>query len=244
MDLRKNLHRHVIRFSWKHIVAFFALVFLIHELHETSHILTVRLHCGCWPDRDFLNWNLCGSCSSQRDFAITQIAGPVFNLVVIWIGVYWMVQSNRLWKRSLGFAMVFAALPLVRIWGNADGGGDEIAVMRGLFDVSNMDKYLFRGLSFIAVLFFYGLPLLFGYFFIANKNRILVFAGFALVPIFVDKWIVEGLLNHLANSSNGDEARIAGTPLLVIAWFFFLLVVLGIFYKKLFSIAVVKDDIS
>src|SRR5215212_10273801 len=228
-----------IQLTWKHLVAFLVLVFLLHELHELSHVVSVRALCGCWGERDFLIWKLCSRCSGDQHYAMTLIAGPVLNYMIMWTGVYFMLQSKHTYKRSLGFALIFAALPMARILGTAVGGGDEINIIRLLLqEPYHLHKYFARIFSFVIVLVLAGIPLVVCYQSIANRFRLLLFAGFAMLPLYIDQWVVEGLLNQSIKNMQYGSPRIMGAPLPVIAWFLFLIIMMLFLYKKIFTMAV------
>ena len=54
----------------KFILTFLALTFVMHEAHEIVHTTIGRLICGCWGQRDFNVWGLCGDCSEQNPYSI------------------------------------------------------------------------------------------------------------------------------------------------------------------------------
>ena len=47
-----------ININLRTILAFIALVFVMHELHEIAHTAVGRVLCGCWGPRDFNVWLL------------------------------------------------------------------------------------------------------------------------------------------------------------------------------------------
>src|SRR5580692_5853084 len=100
-----------------YILSFLMLVFLVHEIHDWAHILTVRVTCHCWP----VDWVLCGSPSSGQHTLIS-FAGPLINVVMFWAGWSLLNPENSVEEHSLGVALVFAALPFANLIAAFTGG--------------------------------------------------------------------------------------------------------------------------
>ena len=115
-----------LRLTPKFVLTFLALTFLLHEAHEIVHTTVGRIICGCWGQRDFNVWSLCGDCAEQKPYSvISTFAGPVFTYLMIWIGTYLMNKTKDT-QKALGFSLVFANMPFTRIFGAVTGGGDEV----------------------------------------------------------------------------------------------------------------------
>lgn len=112
-----------------YVVAFLALVLLVHECHDWAHIAAVRVTCHCWATRTFGNWVLCGS-PSNGQHALILIAGPLINVVLFWAGWSLLDAENSVEENSLGVALVFAAMPFNNLIAAFSGGGDITESLR------------------------------------------------------------------------------------------------------------------
>jgi hypothetical protein len=106
-----------------YILSFLMLAFLVHEVHDWSHLLAVRVTCHCWAARTFGSWVICGSPSSGQQ-ALISFAGPLINVIFFWAGWSLLDEENSVEEHSLGVALVFAALPLNDLIVAFTGGGD------------------------------------------------------------------------------------------------------------------------
>lgn len=120
----------------RYLLAFIAIMFLMHEGHEWAHILAIKINCGCWPKRNFTDWVPCGNCTANnyQQFAI-YMAAPLFNFLMIWIGfgLYKHPYKNT---GVLGITLVFANLPQLRWLGALTGGCNELTAFKFLFSHS------------------------------------------------------------------------------------------------------------
>jgi hypothetical protein len=202
------------------LLGFFILVLLLHEAHELGHHLSARLVCGCWSTRDFLYWpQFCSDCHPPYGMVIFSFAGPLINYLFMWIGFILLRQSNPVEKKCIGFVLVMAALPLPRLLAAAGRGGDEVNTMRLIFD----GQETFKGAPVIAgglIVLLLSLPPLWRAFrSIRNKQRLLIFSAFLVVPWQLDELMITKLLNgSLASSGFLMEPVYFGIPLLIIAW--------------------------
>jgi hypothetical protein len=206
-----------LRFPISSIIAFIFLVFLLHEVHEMAHHLTGAMVCGGFGHRDFLYWKL--KCDSRLALLIAGLAGPFITYFFMWLGFGLLRSRNSLEKKAWGFALVLGALPLPRILGAADRGGDEIGMMRMLIN----EKDTFKGAPVVVggfiVLLCCLLPLWKTFVSIRNKNRLPIFLAFLILPWLTDRLMVTELLQgKLVPSGFLMNNFIAGIPLLVILW--------------------------
>lgn len=219
-----------------YLLSFFTLVFLVHELHDWAHTITAWSVCGCWGPRAFDFWDFCSKCTATSPYprVLAWITGPLINYILIWAGWGLMHPENPIEKRSLGFALVFATLPLVRILGALAGGGDETFALRQLFqhaDGGNRHNVALAGLLIVLIL---NLPPLIRAFllFPGWLGKIGVFAAFLILPGPVDRWVNRGM-NHLLTLPSLSHQWITGISVLVVAWFFIMLFLFALSYKRL-----------
>lgn len=122
--------------TWRTLLAFSALLFVLGEAHELVHTGLGRLLCGCWAPRDFNVWSLCSTCATGHPYTnlAATLAGPAFTFAVGWVG-YWLLGPRQpVPRQSLGFALVFANLPFSRILGAVFmGGNDEVYALSKFF---------------------------------------------------------------------------------------------------------------
>ncbi|MBS1597152.1 MAG: hypothetical protein JST75_02930 [Bacteroidetes bacterium] len=225
----------VIRFNVKYLLGFLALIFFIHECHDWAHFLAGKIVCGCWGIKSFDNWTLCSDCTAS---AHTQVwiwfAGPLITYIIVWIAWWLMGKQRNSTEQSLGFLLLFATIPFVRILAAMAGGSDETFGLRQLFqhaDKSNSHTVALGGLILIILLT--ALPLLRAFILLRGwTQRILLFPLFLILPIYIDKWTYVGL-NKLAATGFLENESFPGVPMLVLAWSFLLMVILLSTYKSL-----------
>jgi hypothetical protein len=199
------------------LIAFFILVLLLHELHESAHYFAGWLACGCPGDRDFLVWKLCRTCTAQSTFLVASFAGPLVTYAFMWWGFYLMRPASAVHQKTIGFALTLAALPLPRWLAALDKGGDEISTLRHVFSTSQSYKAVLIG-GFIVLLFTVP-PAWRAFRTIKNRLAILIMLAFLAIPWLLDSWLVERYLNKtLAASGLWMEPLYGGVPVIVTAW--------------------------
>jgi hypothetical protein len=222
-----------IRFSFYFIVAFLLLVLLLHELHEWAHQLAGRFMCGCWPIRDFLYWNLCPACNNNTHLVWVGASGPFFTYFFMWLGVY-LINKQKTWLTSgWGTVFILATLPLSRLMAIAFKGGDEIMAFRNWF----AGHEPFKGAAVVCggavVLLLTIPPVWLAYKTIKNRPRLLFFSLLLVLPLLMDKLIIEGLLMPLLKKGFLAHPGFAGAPLLVNSWGIFLIASFVWMHKKI-----------
>ncbi len=225
-----------LKLSPGYVLSFLSLVFLVHELHDWAHVIAARDICGCWGTRAFDYWTYCSHCNAETEYqAMAWFAGPVVTYIVIWIGWWLMNPRSSPKRKSLGFSLLFSALPIVRILAAAVGGGDETFGLRQIFqqdDGSNRHFVALAGLLVVLALTI--IPLIRALMILPGwLPRLLIFFPFLLLPMYPDRFIVSYCMNKLLAKGFLAEPLWEGTPLLVVAWFLFLVVILWLTRKTL-----------
>lgn len=202
-----------LKLSFLYIVTFLLLVIVMLELHEIVHITTGRIICGCWGARDFNVWQLCSGCDANKWAWVATIAGPVFSFALMWVGWY-LLKAQSPAKKAVGFALVFANIPLGRITGAMMGSGDEMVVARHFLQpVASRTQTI---LICSAVLLLAGVPpVVRAYKTITNKFKWLYIAGFLMLPLVLILLYVLTFLNGLLLKGFLSSPFIMGTPLLI-----------------------------
>ena len=213
-----------------YLLGFFALVFLIHEIHDWAHFILSATYCGCLGNRAFDSWTVCNTCvTSGSALALAIMAGPMVNYIIIWSGWAMMHPENTPEKQSMGFSMVFAALPFPRIMGALAGGGDETWALRQLFQRANGSNHYFVAAAGLLIVLALCLPALIRIFILVTGwvQRALLLPAFLVLPGLADHWLVSGELNRLlAGGLFARQLLRGGTQLFVFVW---LVVVLGLY---------------
>ena len=227
-----------IKLSLQYFIAFFTLVFLVHEIHDWAHVLVARAFCGCWGTRAFDSWTPCVSClHGGRGVIPATIAGPAVNYIIIWWGLALMFPEEPPQRQSLGFSLIMAALPLPRILGACSGGGDETSTMRQLFQhPGGSNPYIVAAAGLLIVLLL-NIPALVRIFFLMPKwwGKLLVLPAFLVIPPMVDHWLVSVELNKLLAEGMFSRLIMRGVPQAIVFWLFFLIVIFLLTCRSLVS---------
>ena len=224
-----------LKLSPKYIFAFLLLVLLMLELHEIAHIITGRVICGAWGTRDFNVWRLCEGCELKHPFSwIATLAGPLFSFILMWLGM-WLLYLKCADSQAIGFSLVFANIPFGRISQAMLGCGDEMVVNRHLLKANFSHTQIVLICS--AVLLALGLPpIIKAYRVISNKLAWMYLLGFLTLPLVFILSYVLSLLNYLLNNGVLSNPGVMGTPLLITAHTFMVLVLLMISRRNLLLI--------
>jgi len=199
----------------KFVLAFLALLFVMHEAHEIVHTTMGRIICGCWGLRDFNVWGLCEGCSENHPISVVAtFAGPAFTFLMMWIGASLLGKNKTVNQKSFGFSLVFANMPFARILTSATGGGDEVYGLNRLLDNHSLAWAI--GLTIVLILS--GIPLYKAYKVIKNKRRIGWFLLFLVAPVAIDVIVVLIGLNTLLENGFLSQYWILGSPMLVTLW--------------------------
>jgi hypothetical protein len=169
-----------LRITPLYCVAFYFLIMLHGSMHELVHHFTAFAVCGEWGTKSFNSFR--AACSTQPWIWLSTYAGPVYSYAMMWLGGYWLMRGAAPLTRQLGFATIFAQLPLQRITGPILSWNDEWFATRHLFEPSEPLRW---GL-FLLVVAIAAPPLVRAYFAIQNKGRILWFAFyFCFLPLIL-----------------------------------------------------------
>jgi hypothetical protein len=108
--------RFVLKITWRYCVAFYCVIMLYASLHELVHHAVGYLVCGAWGLKTFNSFTTACEGTPRSDLAT--YAGPLFSFGAMWVG-WWLLRrkGSTPLRRQLGFAMVFAQLPLQRMTG-------------------------------------------------------------------------------------------------------------------------------
>lgn len=207
-----------IKLTPKFVLTFLALTFVMHEAHEIVHTTIGRLICGCWGQRDFNVWGLCEGCSELMPYSIiSTFAGPVFTFTMIWIGTYLISKTKSERQNAFGFSLIFANIPFARILTASFGAGDEVWGLNQLLN----NHTLAWTIGLIIILSITIVPLYKSFKIIKNNRKFGWFLLFLLAPLFVDLFVVLGLMNTILENGVLSNYWILGSPIIVTVWTIF-----------------------
>lgn len=219
-----------IQLTAPNVTALAALSFLMQETHELAHTSVGRLICGCWGERDFNVWGLCGDCAHGEPLTVlATFAGPVYSFAVIWIGYFLLTRASARTK-SIGFALIVSSMPFSRILTPIFGGGDEVFGLRAL----GLDGAVAWPVALAAVLLLATPPVVKLYRTIQNRRKPLWLIGLLLVPFLMIGAVVFALLQgQLLRNGVMSDYWILGSPMLVSVWLFVVLGMLLVFGRHI-----------
>ena len=219
-------------------VAFVALLFVHNEIHEIAHTGVGRLICGEWGPRNFNSWQL--ACSKTPEIVLAPLAGLLWSYGLMWIGYRLLNPAESPAKRSAGFCLVFATMPFGRLYTVAQSGGDEMVILRGAFPAVDPTLRLSAGLSIVLLLI--GPPLYRAASVLSQQRRWIIFTGMLLLPFVLFLIVVLRIANPLLVSGVLASEGLLGSPLLVNIWTAFWVIVLFLFWRRLFATLVPKGN--
>lgn len=223
-----------INYSFRNLLAFAAMLFVCHELHEISHTAVARLQCGCWGERDFNVWNVCEACTGNSNLIWATVAGPVFTYALIWIGFILMSAKFAPAYRSLGWVLVMANKPFARIFTVLMKGGDESVITRWLSGEERLSIIAWV-IELIVVLLLILPPLVKGWKLLDARKRVITFVAFLLLPMLVEFVLLHKLGNYLLEAGVLSQPGILGSPVLVNLWTGLWVVVGVVVWRRLFK---------
>jgi hypothetical protein len=225
-----------------YLLAFFSLVFLLHEVHDWVHVIVSGALCHCWGMRGFDTWTPCSNCTPGGNQQVVGllIAALVIN-VVIWASWFLMHPGNSMRRRSIGFSLLFASLPVMRIWHACLRDADETSAFRAFFQHprGQVAHFLVLGAALAFVLLM-TLPALVRAFMLLPgwKLKLLLYPLFLFLPGLIDHWVVHDQMQQLLLSGTFPNFIMRGVPTLVMAW---LLINLTVYLLTRWSLPVFLD---
>ena len=102
-----------LKINWKYCLAFYCVIMLYVSLHELIHHFSAYPICGGWGFKSFNYFET--ACEGTRKSFIATYTGPLFTFAAIYFGVYLLRDDRSTYHKHLGFAVIFAQLPLQRM---------------------------------------------------------------------------------------------------------------------------------
>jgi len=203
--------------SFKPVIAFIALMFICHELHELIHTSIAYWQCGCWGERDFNVWTVCKACPSTVNTVWATLAGPLLTYSLIWSGWWLMSPHHSIARRSVGFALVWANVPFARLITVLMKGGDEGVIARAIVGQPKLSS-LAWSVELIVILMLILPAFIRSWKLLLPNRRLYVFISFLIIPMLLEYTLMHKLGGSLLKQSVLDQQVILGSPLLVLVW--------------------------
>jgi len=226
-----------IKFSPAYIPAFLSLLFLTQECHDWAHVIWARIICGCWGTKAFDSWSICNNCQASAQLQVLiWLAGPAATYIIISLAWWLMQKRNSAEQKSFGFALLFSAVPFVRILAALAGGTDETYALRQLFQHADGSNRHIVALSGLLLILFFTIPALLRALILLQewKKRVFLFPLFLLLPMYIERWVFRAM-NSFDSKKILPGSILPGTSWLVVLWTIFLLIILGITYNSLLN---------
>jgi hypothetical protein len=231
------------RISWQFVLAFIALNMFLGELHEQAHITTGYFICGCYGARDFSVWSTCDNCAHSDWSYLATLAGPVYSFILMWLGALWFARSTNIFKKALGFSILFANLPFARLFTALTGGGDEKVVLQHLTGMDHSS--LFPKIMAVLIVGVLAIPpVILVYRNLTNKMRGWIIAAFLVLPLIYGMLYHHMFLNYLLHKGIGSGTVIPGSPTIIIIHTLVMLLIVLLFRKALFNAFTLHDSAS
>jgi len=165
-----------LRHTWKYLLAFYCLIMLWASLHEMIHHFSGWILCDFQFGYKTFNY-FETACEGTRISLLATYTGPILNFAVMWWGASILRNGTTDLRRHLGFALIFAQLPLQRMLMPFFNGNDEYYASTQLFGDSIWIKIIVLILIWAACV----PPLITAFKSIANKRRVLWFLWYLVL---------------------------------------------------------------
>ena len=192
--------------TWRYLLAFFCLGTLLGIGHEFAHHFAGFLICGDWGYKTFNSFVLAAGCDARHPATawLATLAGPVlFNYIPMWIG-FSKLRRPDAGEKLLGFSLILAAVPVLRIVPNLWWANDESWIVSTLFGQTGATFWAMNGTIWLITM----PPLIAAWRAVQNRWRPAVFLlflvvvpaivamlfGVVLEPLIVEKRVLVGAL--------------------------------------------------
>jgi hypothetical protein len=198
-----------------------------------AHMITGYWICGS-PGKQ-LDFNLvrpiCASCENSPYTYLAGIAGPLFSYLMMWMG-YFILRSAKTKWYNLAFVLILGNLAFARIFTAGMGGGDEKGVLSVL--ISGQPLLLIKTINFLMVFVLAFPPIYMAYKKLINKHKLLIIAGFCIVPLCIMMPYEFMLLGKILQAGFLAKAHFLGVADFVYIHTALMAVVVIVFRKTLF----------
>jgi hypothetical protein len=199
-----------LKITLKYCIALYCITMLYASLHELVHHFAGYLVCGDWGYKSFNSFET--ACEDDRITYLATYAGPVFTFIMMYVGMFMLRANKSVFQSHLGFALIFAQMPVQRMLGPIMGFNDELYATSRLFGSSTLNTW-------IVIIIVWAIcvpPLIQAYKAIRNRRRLLWFLLFALLLPYLLFGPSFMLLEYLMLEKGVFDQTIIGIGLLFI----------------------------
>jgi hypothetical protein len=201
-------------FTWRTLASYALLLYLCGAAHEMSHHFTGAIACHYFGRMTFNLFVTSELCSAT--IVVPQAAGPLLSYILCCTGAMMLLAGRH---QLLGFGLVAATLPYMRMLSAWTGGGDESVIARQLLGPGN--HRLLVGTIVTAIVF---PPLVIAYRSLANPRRPLIYFLAVLIP-FIPAVVLQRIdqaffVNWIHAPQDFSQPTALGIPVAVIATHF------------------------
>ncbi|HLZ87346.1 MAG TPA: hypothetical protein VKQ52_08900 [Puia sp.] len=192
-----------------YILSFLFLTFFVMELHEWAHTAAAALVGGGWGPRGFDHWGFESNATvSNGQRAVATLAGPLVNILLLWVGWGKMGNRDSLTDQSFGCSLVLACLPMAMLKAAVTGGGDVTIGLKLLFtSVDATHHHLIATCGLIIVIIACVPPLIRLFILLPSwLAKFVFFPIFLVLPSYLHHLIVHDLLNGWLTRFENDES--------------------------------------
>jgi hypothetical protein len=213
------------------IAALLSLMFVTQDVQHIFRALIYRWICGCWSTHGYGVWQPCGLCEAFPDrFRVVLLFTVLIGFVQLWVGYALLSERLSIRLRAVGFALVFAALPLAELTAATLGVGSDAVAITKLVG-KHGPAWLMLVVVTIALLV---PPVLRAHDAIDHPRRGTVFLALLVGPLLVYGLTVAGVLNRMEEMGLGGHFEPLRTSWLSLSWTLTMLVVLLFTFRHLF----------
>lgn len=194
-----------LKITFRYCLALYCITMLYSSLHELIHHFSGYLICGAWGYKSFNYFST--ACEGDPKSWYATYTGPIFNYIMMYIGAAMLKD-----KKHLGFALIFAQLPLQRMVSPFFRMNDEFIATISLFGDTPLNYWLVIILIWAICI----PPLIKAYFAIQNRRPWLWFLFYLTLFPYLLWGPVFGVLEHLMVNKHVLDQQIIGIGLLFI----------------------------
>lgn len=198
-----------LKITFRYCLALYCITMLYSSLHELIHHFSGYLICGKWGYKSFNYFST--ACEGAQKSWYATYTGPIFNYIMMYIGAA-MLKGDSNYKKHLGFALIFAQLPLQRMVTPFFRKNDEFIATISLYGDTQLNYWL----VIIVIWAICIPPLIKAFLAIQNRRRWLWFLFYLTLLPYLLWGPVFGILEYLMVSKHVLDQQIIGIGLLFI----------------------------
>lgn len=199
-----------LKLTLKYCIALYCITMLYASLHELVHHFAGYLVCGAWGVKTFNSFET--ACKGENISYLATYAGPVFTFTMMYVGISMLRANKSHFQSQLGFALIFAQMPVQRMLGPIMGFNDEMYATGNLFGYTTANTWIVT----IVVWAICIPPLVQAYKAIQNKQRLLWFLLYALLLPYILFGPIFFLLEYLMLEKGVLDQAVIGIGLLFV----------------------------